>query len=151
MIKIINGDIFAQDVEALVNPVNCVGTAGAGLAKQFREKYPANDRKYITACKAGNIVPGRVSFTTRRSYADRVRYIINFPTKTHWKSPSKLEYVRTGLVSLVATVKHLDIKSIAIPALGCGLGGLQWVDVRGLIEEAFRDLPDLDVRLLEPQ
>lgn len=138
-----------DDVDAIVNTVNCVGVMGKGIALQFRNKWPENNRAYEAACKAGEVRLGRM-FVFDSGGLVRPNYIINFPTKNHWRGKSSLESIREGLKDLVEQVKRLRIRSIAVPPLGCGNGGLEWSDVRPLIEGAFAGLPDVEVRLFEP-
>jgi O-acetyl-ADP-ribose deacetylase (regulator of RNase III) len=150
VIRLMQGDLLQQgDVDAVVNTVNCVGVMGKGIALQFKSKWPANFTAYVAACSAGEVRPGRmlVHAVGERS---KPHYIINFPTKKHWREASELEFIREGLIDLIAEVRRLKIGSIAIPPLGCGNGGLEWRDVRPLIEGAFAALPDVDVRLFEP-
>lgn len=141
------GSLLAADVDALVNPVNTVGVMGKGLALTFKRMFPECFEKYARACRNGEVHVGRVH-VVRRIAAPR--FIINFPTKEHWRHPSKLSYIESGLVDLVVRVRELEIVSIAIPALGCGLGGLSWADVRPCIVEAFADLPSVRLVLFEP-
>lgn len=149
-IKITSGDLLQQDdADAIVNTVNCVGVMGKGIALQFRHKWPKNYEEYRAECKAGRIRPGTM-FVHDSGGLIRPNYIINFPTKDHWREKSKIAYIEDGLVDLVAQVKRLGIRSIAIPPLGCGNGGLDWNDVRPLIEAAFRELPDVEARVFEP-
>lgn len=143
------GDILTANVEAIVNTVNCVGVMGKGIALQFKLKYPENYRFYKTTCDQGRMMVGKVLIFQRESI-DYPKYIINFPTKRHWKGKSTLQDISEGLDSLVAEIKHLKIKSIAIPALGSGLGGLDWQQVKSLIIDAFSSLPDVEVWLYEP-
>lgn len=144
-----NGNLLAADVEALVNTVNCKGIMGKGVALQFKEAYPKYYEKYRVECETGKFQPGMVwPYETQQLL--NPRYIINFATKGHWKGNSKLEYIYRGLPTLVDLVKQKQIKSIAIPALGCGYGGLNWNEVRPLIEQAFVDLPDVEVKLYAP-
>ena len=131
------GDLFASGAQALVNPVNCVGVMGAGLARQFRDQYPAMFADYRAQCRAGLYQPGRPR-TWRR---DGQRLIVNFPTKRHWRDPSQLQWIRAGLTILPGILRDNAIQSIAVPPLGCGLGGLSWPDVRGLIVEHLSGLP----------
>ena len=150
MIKLTQGDLLKQgDVDAIVNTVNCVGVMGKGIALQFKNKWPANFTAYAAACKAGQVRPGRM-FVFDSGGLVKPNFIINFPTKDHWRGSSKIEFIRDGLVDLVAQVKRLGIRSIAVPPLGCGNGGLDWADVRPMIEAAFEALPDVEVRLFEP-
>jgi O-acetyl-ADP-ribose deacetylase (regulator of RNase III) len=150
VIKLTQGDLLKQDdVDAIVNTVNCVGVMGKGIALQFKNKWPANFIAYAAACKAGQVRPGRM-FVFDAGGLIKPNFIINFPTKDHWRGSSKIEFIRDGLVDLVAQVKRLGIRSIAVPPLGCGNGGLDWADVRPVIEAAFEALPDMEVRLFEP-
>jgi O-acetyl-ADP-ribose deacetylase (regulator of RNase III) len=141
------GNLLTADVAALVNPVNTEGVMGKGLALQFKKAFPENFASYERACKAGEVKTGQMHIVQRLASP---RFIINFPTKRHWRQPSKLEYVRDGLRDLVAQVKLLKIGSIAVPPLGCGNGGLEWSAVRPLIVEAFSSAPDVRVVLFEP-
>ena len=125
MITFKQGDLFQDSAEALVNPVNCVGTMGKGLAKEFKRKFPDNFREYVRACRAGRVRPGRMPvFHTHRPEINR--YIINFPTKRDWRDPSRIEDIEAGIQVLADEVRNRRIRSLAIPALGCGLGGLPW-------------------------
>ncbi len=149
-IHLTTGDLLKQtDVDAIVNTVNCVGVMGKGIALQFKNKWPDNFVAYQAACKAGQVRPGRMMVFDAGAYA-QPHYIINFPTKDHWRGKSQLAFIRDGLQDLVAQVRALGIQSIAVPPLGCGNGGLNWAEVRPLIESAFAALPDVDVRLFEP-
>ena len=149
-IQITHGDLLRQDdVDAIVNAVNCVGVMGKGIALQFKHKFPDNFKAYQSACKAGEVRIGRM-FVHDNGEVARPRYIVNFPTKDHWRDSSRVEFIQSGLVDLVAQVKQLQIKSIAIPALGCGNGGLNWDEVRQLIKYAFYRVPGHEVRLFEP-
>jgi len=150
MITIKEGNILRADTEALVNTVNCVGVMGRGIALQFRKAYPENFEAYSKVCKEKKLHPGIV-YTYRLQTFGGPRYIINFPTKRHWKGKSKLEDIEEGLTALVAEVKRLDVRSISIPPLGCGLGGLSWETVRSIIENAFSALPEIEVDLYEPK
>lgn len=141
------GNLLTADVAALVNPVNTEGVMGKGLALQFKKAFPENFASYERACKAGEVKTGQMHIVQRLASP---RFIINFPTKRHWRLPSKLEYVRDGLRDLVAQVKLLKIGSITVPPLGCGNGGLEWSAVRPLIVEAFASAPDVRVVLFEP-
>ncbi len=141
------GNLLDAKVEALVNPVNTVGVMGKGLALQFEEAFPANFRAYEAAAKAGALEIGKMFvFATESS----PQYIINFPTKRHWRDPSTLEYVESGLRDLVAVVREREIQSIAVPALGAGLGSLAWSGVRPLIERALAAIDDVEVLLFAP-
>ncbi len=148
MIEIARGDILNADAEALVNTVNCVGVMGRGIALQFKKKFEENFKAYKKACDAGSLRPGTLLVFDYETFVNP-RYVINFPTKDHWRAKSKIEDIESGLVALIEEVKDRKIKSIAIPPLGCGLGGLQWSVVRPKIEAAFVDL-DVQVFLFEP-
>ncbi|GAB2908055.1 type II toxin-antitoxin system antitoxin DNA ADP-ribosyl glycohydrolase DarG [Rheinheimera gaetbuli] len=144
------GDLLKQqDVDAIVNTVNCVGVMGKGIALQFKKKWPANFKAYTAACKAGEIRLGKMFIFDLGALATP-RYIINFPTKDHWRNASNLKDIETGLQDLVLQIKNLDIRSIAMPPLGCGNGGLSWSDVRPVIEQYFASLTHVTVRLFEP-
>ena len=150
MIKLTRGDLLSQhDVDAIVNTVNCVGVMGKGIALQFKHRWPANFAEYATTCKAGEVRLGRM-FIHALGGLVRPHYIVNFPTKDHWRDASKIHFIEAGLGDLVAQVRRLGICSIAIPPLGCGNGGLSWADVRPLIEAAFEPLPEVEVLLFEP-
>ncbi|MBI3329431.1 MAG: macro domain-containing protein [Nitrospinae bacterium] len=149
MIELKRGDILKQEAEALVNTVNCVGVMGRGVALQFRKASPENYKSYREACARGEIQPGRM-FVFDLNRIVNPRLIINFPTKRHWKGKSRLEDVRAGLQDLVEVLRRHKVRSVAVPPLGCGLGGLAWRTVRPLIEKALGALPDLNVYLFEP-
>jgi O-acetyl-ADP-ribose deacetylase (regulator of RNase III) len=150
MIELIQGDLLEAKVEALVNAVNTVGVMGAGLALQFRQRYPEMFRAYSSACESGEVTPGKMHVFKRENQDSWPRWIINFPTKRHWREPSRLADVVAGLTDLIGQVQRLNIRSIAIPPLGCGLGGLDWGEVRPRIEQAFDRLPDIQVLLFAP-
>jgi len=150
MIESAQGDLLRAPTEALVNAVNTVGVMGKGIALQFRQTYPEMFRDYAKACASGKVSIGLMHVYDRGAEFDLARWIINFPTKRRWREPSRLEDIESGLVDLVATVQRLGIKSIAIPPLGCGLGGLNWGDVRPHIEAAFADLADVRVFVYAP-
>ncbi|GCD40494.1 macro domain-containing protein [Streptomyces paromomycinus] len=145
------GDILQADVAALVNPVNTVGVMGKGLALQFKSAFPQMYSDYRQACATGALALGRVHVWDAGLQAlERHRYVISFPTKSHWRSRSRLADVEAGLVDLAETVRRLEIRSIALPALGCGLGGLDWPVVHRAIHQALSDLREVDVRLYGP-
>ena len=147
MIKIVKGNIFSlKDTEALVDPVNCVGIAGAGLAKAFREKFPEEHLRYVDACKSGMLRSGKV-FVCKINNHDKFKYIVYFPTKRHWTEKSTISMVTTGLLSLVQAIKQNNIKSIAIPRIGCGLGGLSWNVVLPLIRSMMKHV-DADILII---
>lgn len=143
------GNILHADTEAIVNTVNCVGFMGRGIAAQFKREFPANFRAYEAACKRNEVVPGRM-FMFETGQLTNPRFIVNFPTKRHWRGASRIDDIEAGLVALVGEVRQRGIKSIAIPPLGCGLGGLDWDDVRPRIERAFQALSDVRTVVYEP-
>lgn len=149
MIELKTGDILDMDVEALVNTVNCVGFMGRGLAQQFSKAYAPNLKAYEAACKRGEVVPGRM-FIHATGQMTNPKFIINFPTKRHWKGKSRMEDIEAGLTDLVTQIQQLGIHSIALPPLGCGLGGLDWNQVHPRIEAAMAALPDVQVYLFPP-
>ena len=149
MIRFETGDIIAADVAALVNPVNCVGAMGRGLALQFKRAFPENFRAYAAACARGEVRPGRMFLFETGTLANP-RYIINFPTKRHWRAKSRMEDIEAGLDALADLIRERDIASVAVPPLGSGLGGLDWGSVRQRIEEALGSLKDVDVVVFEP-
>lgn len=148
MIKFKNGDIFIDQAEAIVNTVNCVGVMGRGLALQFKNKYPENFREYQKACKQNFVKPGRM-FVFETGELIGPKYIINFPTKRHWKAKSKIEDIQSGLQDLVKTIEQYGISSVAIPPLGSGLGGLPWGLVKNEIIQALNDV-SCEVIVYEP-
>jgi O-acetyl-ADP-ribose deacetylase (regulator of RNase III) len=153
MIEYETGDILKANVQALVNTVNCEGVMGKGIALQFKLKFPENFRAYETVCNQDELEPGRLFVFDRGQLFeenDGPQYIINFPTKTHWRKPSKLEYIEQGMDALVEEVQQRDIESIAIPPLGCGNGGLDWEDVEAIIERHIEALPEVRVVLYPP-
>jgi O-acetyl-ADP-ribose deacetylase (regulator of RNase III) len=149
MIKLTQGDILKADAEALVNTVNCVGIMGRGVALQFKKAFPENFKAYEAACKADQVQPGKM-FIHDLNRLYNPRFIINFPTKRHWRSNSRIEDIQAGLTDLITIVQKQQIRSIAIPPLGCGLGGLNWEDVKPLITQAFQTVPTVNVLLFEP-
>ena len=149
MITFEHGDLFQDRAQALVNPVNCVGAMGKGIALQFKEKFPDNFKEYAQACRRNRVQPGRMFvFDTYRLQAHR--YIINFPTKRHWRNPSRIEDIETGTLALAGEIRDRRIESVAIPALGSGLGGLDWKRVREILESGLRGLEDVRITIYEP-
>lgn len=149
MIEFKTGNIFDEPADGLVNPVNCVGVMGRGLAAQFKKLYPQNFNDYAQACKDKLVQPGKM-FVVKVSDLANPRYIINFPTKRHWQENSRIEDIELGLSVLAETVEQCQLKSIAIPPLGCGLGGLNWQDVRPLIEQFSQRVNATHVIVFEP-
>jgi O-acetyl-ADP-ribose deacetylase (regulator of RNase III) len=150
MIEYKTGNILAEDADALVNTVNCVGVMGRGIALQFKKAFPENFKAYEKVCRRGELEPGNMFvFDTRQ--LTNPRYIINFPTKRHWRGRSRLADIDMGLKALLHEIKRLGLTSIAIPPLGSGLGGLRWQDVREHIEEALKQFTDVRVIVYEPR
>jgi len=149
MIEYRKGNILEADVEALVNSVNCVGVMGRGIALQFKKAWPDNFKEYAKACSRKEVQPGKMLvYETGR--LTNPRYIINFPTKRHWRSKSRIEDIEAGLQALREEIAKRGIQSIALPPLGAGLGGLDWKEVRSLIESALKDLKGVRVVVYEP-
>lgn len=148
--QLTKGDILQANTEALVNTVNTKGVMGKGIALQFKRAFPDVFKAYKNACDTGIIQIGKVHICERPA-SELHHYIINFPTKDDWKNPSKIEYIKKGLESLTEVVKQYNIRSIAIPALGCGQGGLKWNNVLPLIKSAFENLPEVTVIVYPPQ
>jgi O-acetyl-ADP-ribose deacetylase (regulator of RNase III) len=150
MIETTQGNLLKAPAEALVNTVNTVGVMGKGIALQFRQAFPEMYRAYEKACEDGELRLGEVQAYDLGGLAGGPHWIINFPTKGHWRADSRVADIETGLIDLVAKVRKLHIRSIALPPLGCGNGGLEWKVVRPLIEKAFAELPEVKVLLFEP-
>ncbi|MFM5708093.1 macro domain-containing protein [Aeromonas veronii] len=149
MIKYIHGNLFDSHAKAIVNAVNTVGVMGKGIALDFKEKYPSNMAAYKQACTDGIVQVGKV-FPVRVTESDTVEWVINFPTKKHWKGKSDIEWIKTGLIDLKKFIKSSSIKSIAIPPLGAGHGGLSWNDVKKCLESELSSLADVDIEIYEP-
>ncbi len=143
-----DGDLLRAQTDALVNAVNTRGVMGRGLAAQVKQRFPDHYQQYREACAAGQVRLGEVLVTKSRSTPQLV--IIHFPTKDHWRSRSQLADIETGLLDLRRTATKLGLQSLAVPALGCGLGGLPWGEVRRLIETRFQDAP-IEVLVFLPQ
>ncbi len=150
MTELKQGDLLSSQVEAIVNTVNTVGVMGKGIALQFKKAFPEMFKSYQRACKAKEVQPGRM-FIYERSDMFGPQYIINFPTKRHWRNPSRIEDIRDGLKSLADDILRLGIKSIAIPPLGCGHGGLNWNDVYQMIQETLGKLENVKIIVYPPQ
>lgn len=149
MIRYTQGNLLEASAEAVVNTVNEVGVMGKGVALMFSDAFPENARAYAKAAKEGKVRVGRM-FVTHNPVLLGPQWIINFPTKKHWRHPSKLEWVREGLQDLVQVIRDRSIKSLALPPLGCGNGGLEWSQVRHEIEAALGQLPAVDILVYEP-
>ncbi|WP_433463441.1 macro domain-containing protein [Spirillospora sp. CA-128828] len=139
------GDLLRDDAQALVNPVNTVGVMGKGLALQFKRAFPANFAAYAEACSEGRLRPGEILCVP----VEGDRWVLNFPTKRHWRARSRVEDVRTGLDALARVLGERHIASVAVPPLGCGHGGLDWATVQPMIAAALGSLK-VDVRLYVP-
>ena len=149
MIRFVTGNLFNSNAEAVVNTVNCVGVMGRGIALQFKNKYPDNFKAYELACKRGEVIPGKM-FVFELNQLVNPKYIINFPTKRHWRGVSRIEDIEAGLVDLVDVITQRQISSIALPPLGAGLGGLDWTVVREKIEFSLCRLSEVDIEVFEP-
>ncbi|MDR1604457.1 MAG: macro domain-containing protein [Gracilibacteraceae bacterium] len=149
MLRFVTGNLFDSKAEAVVNTINCVGVMGRGIALQFKKQYPDNFKAYELACKRGEVVPGRMFIFELTSLVNP-KYIINFPTKRHWRGASRIEDIQDGLADLVEVVNERHIASLAVPPLGAGLGGLDWKLVKSKIEAALAPLADVDIEVFEP-
>lgn len=143
------GNLLDVPADALVNTVNTVGVMGKGIALMFKEKFPENFRLYEEACEAGQVEVGHLMIT-EGSDMYGPRWIVNFPTKKHWRHPSKLEWIESGLKELRKFIEFKGVKSIAIPPLGAGNGGLEWTDVRAVIARELAGLKGVDILVFEP-
>lgn len=150
MVELTTGNILDADVNALVNTVNTVGVMGKGIALQFKQAFPRNYELYQRACERGKVNPGRM-FVVPTNRLDNPKFIINFPTKRHWKGKSRMEDIVAGLVDLLDVIRRENIQSIAIPPLGCGNGGLDWEEVKPKIIRALSELPDVKVLVFTPR
>jgi O-acetyl-ADP-ribose deacetylase (regulator of RNase III) len=149
MIEYKSGDILKEQVDAIVNTVNCVGVMGRGIALQFKKAFPANFKAYEAACKSNTVMPGSM-FVYATGTLTAPRFIINFPTKRHWRGKSSLKDIEAGLDDLVRIIREKGISSIAIPPLGCGLGGLDWPTVQAAIAQRLSGFADVRIILFEP-
>ena len=148
-INIKKGDLLKESVDAIVNTVNCVGVMGKGIALQFKKKWSENYKAYALACKAEKVKTGEM-FIYDAGGLVKPHFVINFPTKQHWREKTKMSCIDEGLKDLIEQIQALKIEAIAIPPLGCGNGGLDWADVKPRIEKAFSNLHSVDVHLYEP-
>lgn len=148
MIEFRQGDVLKVNADALVNTVNCVGIMGRGVALQFKNAFPANFKAYEAACLRREVQPGRMFVFETGTLTPK--YIINFPTKRHWRGKSRLEDIESGLSALVSEIRARKIRSIALPPLGSGLGGLNWRDVKVRITAALEPLDDVQIIVFEP-
>lgn len=148
MIEFVKGNILNSNSEVIINTVNTVGVMGKGIALQFKKAYPDNFTQYKNACENGELKIGKLNIFETGKISPK--YIINFPTKYHWRNPSKLSYIEDGLDELVRIVKEKDFKSIAIPPLGSGNGKLEWCIVKSLILNKLSTLSNIDIKIYEP-
>lgn len=149
MIRYIKGNIFESDAEGLVNTVNTVGVMGKGIALQFKKAFPNNFKKYLDACKSERFKIGKVLVCKDSNLNSGEKWIINFPTKRDWRKPSEYSFIEKGLDDLILAIEEYNIKSVAIPPLGSGNGGLDWVKVKCIIENKLKQL-DIDIWVYEP-
>lgn len=149
MIRYTQGNLLEADTQAVVNTVNTVGVMGKGIALMFKEAFRGNFEAYADACKKNNVQVGCM-FVTENDELTGPRWIINFPTKKHWRHPTKIEWIEEGLADLKNTIIDKKIQSVAIPPLGCGNGGLEWFKVRSLIEAELSDLKNVEIITYEP-
>jgi len=149
MLRYTTGNLLSSSAEALVNTANTVGVMGKGIALQFKRAFPHNFEIYKDACLNGNFRTGQILAVRDSELVLGERLIINFPTKQHWKMPSTYDYIESGLNTLVAYLKESPVKSLAMPALGCGNGGLDWTRVKLMIEQHLSAL-DTDILVYEP-
>lgn len=146
MIQYMSGDLFQSGAECLVNTVNCEGYMGKGIAYQFKLQFPENNRSYVKVCRDKTLTVGRLHV-----FRENGTTIINFPTKDKWREPSKMEYIENGLNELVRVLPQLDIRSVAIPPLGCGNGGLDWTEVRKLLQDKLAPIEEqFTISIYEP-
>lgn len=146
MVTFVRGDIFKSPAQVLTNTVNCVGVMGKGVALEFKNRYPQMFGDYKSKCDEGKVKPGQPYL-----WEDDSVQILNFPTKRNWRDKSLLQDVEDGLKHLASSYEKMGIQSIAMPALGCGLGGLKWSEVQPLIVKYLGSLQDLDVYVYEPK
>ncbi len=154
-LKFKKGNLFESHDEAIVNTVNCVGVMGKGIALQYKHLFPENYTEYKKQCSQKNIVPGKMfvyEYKTEDLFTEsKPQFIINFPTKDHWRAKSKIEYIEQGLNDFINVIKEKNIKSISMPAIGCGNGGLEWSNVKKMITEKLSTLGDVTINVYEPK
>lgn len=146
MINYMKGNMFECNADCLINTVNCEGFMGKGIAYQFKKRFPENNKSYVKACKSGALTVGKIHYFIEDGIT-----IINFPTKNKWREPSRIEYIETGLDSLIELLPTLAVKKIAIPPLGCGNGGLIWDEVKAVMEQKINIVSEqYDFMVFEP-
>lgn len=146
MVTYVTGDIFRSPAQVITNTVNCVGVMGAGIALEFKKRYPDLFNDYKQRCQKGEVIAGRPYLFEN----DKVQ-VLNFPTKRHWKNNSDINDIEDGLKYLAEHHADMGIFFLALPPLGCGLGGLEWASVKTLIDKHLGPLPDLEVLVYEPK
>lgn len=144
MLKFVTGDIFQSKAQTLVNTVNCVGVMGKGIALEFKKRFPTMFKRYTKHCKEGKIKIGKLYL-----YKETIPWVLNFPTKNHYREKSQLSYIEDGLKYLCKNYRKMGITSLAMPALGCQLGGLEWHDVKSLINKYLVNI-DIEIEVYEP-
>lgn len=146
------GDLFSEHAEAIVNTVNCVGVMGKGVALEFKRRWPENFRAYKRLCDRGELRPGKSFIFENADMFDPCgrRFLINFPTKDHWRDGSRMEYIEDGLDDLVLQIRKLGIRSVAMPPLGCGNGGLNWKQVKALLGRRLEPVHEAAIIVFEP-
>ncbi len=149
MIKYVTGNILESNAAALINTVNTVGVMGKGIALQFKKAYHNNYKAYVEACKKNEIEIGKLFIIKDSNLSSGEKYIVNFPTKKDWRKPSEYSFIDAGLDDLIRVLKEYNIKSIAIPPLGAGNGGLEWEKVKKIIEHKLSNL-DVEIIVFEP-
>jgi O-acetyl-ADP-ribose deacetylase (regulator of RNase III) len=145
MITYLKGDIFSSKLQTLTCPVNCKGVMGKGLALEFKKTFPGLSEAYKQACDIGHLRIGRPWIWK----VNDVRQVMCFPTKNHWNKPSTYEYISWGFVGLFQLHLQGEIQSLALPPLGCGLGGLEWDKVKPMLDKDLGDLP-IKIEVYEP-
>ena len=136
MLKYVEGDLFYSPAQVLVNTVNTVGVMGKGIALEFKKRYPEMFLHYKEECDKHKLVIGKLML-----WYEPDHWILQFPTKEHWRNPSKMEYIEKGLMTFVRKYADYNISSVAFPKLGCGNGELNWNEVKPLMEKYLKDLP----------
>ncbi|WP_027710347.1 macro domain-containing protein [Zooshikella ganghwensis] len=149
MISFQRGDIFTAESDAIVNPVNCMGIMGKGLALEFKKRFPDNFEHYKIECQQGNLSPGITLFYESSTLGKKI-FIINFPTKNHWREKSKLSYIDDGLTDLLRKLNDYSINTVTLPALGVGLGGLPWQQVKLLLVKKLAP-SEIEFTVMEPK
>lgn len=145
-----SGNLLDDDAEALVNAVNTVGVSGKGLALAFRRRFPLSEAAYRAAASRGEVRLGSVLGVPADGCLDGPKWVVHFPTKGHWREPSRIEWIEAGLDDLVRFLREHHVRSVAVPALGCGCGGLSWGRVESVIRARLGSLEDVEVRLYGP-